>query len=161
MHKTFTLSQNHNRIINLDQSGHYTVKLAKEGAEATIKLNQWLKATDRLDIFLTIIHSAPNTQARTILKVVVDDAAYASLNGTIIVTKGAQKTNSFLEERILLLSDNARADAVPNLEIEADDVKCSHAAAIGKIDEAQLFYLKSRGIPESQAKTLIAQGFLR
>jgi very-short-patch-repair endonuclease len=158
--QTYTIKTNQSRHLTLKGSGDYTVTLAGEGAEVIINSATWLKNQELLNLNLTIIHAAPNTQAHTSLKAVVDDTARAVINGTIIVQKDAQKTNSFLEERVLLLSDKARADAIPNLEIEANDVKCSHAAAVGRIDEEQLFYLKSRGIPEPQAKTLIAKGFL-
>jgi len=91
----------------------------------------------------------------------VGDQAQAKIIGTIKVLPGAEKTNSFLAERLLILSDKARAEAVPNLEIEADDVKCSHAATVGKIDEEQMFYLMSRGLPRAQAQDIIVEGFLQ
>jgi Fe-S cluster assembly protein SufD len=114
-----------------------------------------------LDLSVTIIHAAPHTTANTVIKAVVDDEAFAFISGTIIVKPAAQVTNSFLKENVLLLSEKARAEAIPNLEIEANDVKCSHAATVGKVDPEQLFYLQSRGLTPSQAKTAIAQGFLK
>jgi Fe-S cluster assembly protein SufD len=147
--------------IILNKSGHYTYTLDEEGSELEVVGTFLLKDKERLDLSVTIIHAAPHTTANTILKAVVDDEAFASISGTIIVKPGAQVTNSFLKENVLLLSDKARAEAIPNLEIEANDVKCSHAATIGKIDFEQLFYLQSRGLTPSQAKTTIAQGFLK
>jgi Fe-S cluster assembly protein SufD len=160
INKTFTIAADQSRTITLDQAGDYTVKLTGSGAKVMIQSRLWLKGKEQLDLNLTIIHSAKNTSSTTSLKAVVDDAATIRLQGTIIVTKKAQLTNAFLEERILLLSPQAKADAIPNLEIEANDVKCSHAAAIGKINEEQVFYLQSKGIPAKQAQTLIAKGFL-
>lgn len=148
------------QLVTLTKSGDYTYTLDQEGSELEVKGAFWLQGNDNFIINLTIIHSAPHTSATTILKAVVEGTASIHINGTIIVKPQAQGTNSFLEERVLLLSQSARAEAIPNLEIEANDVKCSHAATIGKIDEAEIFYLESRGIPTAQAAHLIAQGFL-
>jgi Fe-S cluster assembly protein SufD len=78
----------------------------------------------------------------------------------IRVDVGAQKTDAFQESRNLLLSRKAHADAIPGLEIEADDVRCTHAAAIAQLDEDQIFYLRSRGLPLNQARRLVIEGFL-
>jgi Fe-S cluster assembly protein SufD len=119
-----------------------------------------LTGTQKLEVNLITIHAAPHTSANTIIRAVADDNAIAIINGTIIVQKNAQQTSSFLSENVLLLSERAQAHAIPNLEIEADDVKCSHAATVGTIDEEQLFYLESRGIDPKTAKSMIATGFL-
>lgn len=148
------------KTITLTQSGTYSYTLEKEGSELSVTGAFWLKNQDKLDLNLTIIHAAPHTKATATLKVVAEGASQAHLHGTVIVRPQAQDTNSFLEERVLILSDHARAEAIPNLEIEANDVKCSHAATIGKIDEEQLFYLESRGLPKQKATHLIAKGFL-
>lgn len=109
---------------------------------------------------IEIIHAAPNTSSKTDIKGVVDGSAQAFVNGTIKVLPAAKNTEAFLEERILLVSENAKAEAVPNLEIETDQVHCSHAAAVGKIDEEEIFYLQSRGISSNSAKEIIVSGFL-
>jgi Fe-S cluster assembly protein SufD len=75
------------------------------------------------------------------------------------VEPGAQQTNAYQANRNLLLSDQAKADSMPILEIEADDVRCTHGATIGQLDEEQLFYLKSRGLPETAAGQMIVEGF--
>jgi Fe-S cluster assembly protein SufD len=149
------------KTLHITTSGDYLVELKNSGDEVGIISRLHVTGTDNIDINLTIIHAVPNTSARTSIKAVVDGRGRVNLKGTIIVRPGAQNTNSFLEERVLLLSQNATAEAVPNLEIEANDVKCSHAATIGQIDQEQLFYLQSRGLTTAQAKSLIAQGFLR
>jgi Fe-S cluster assembly protein SufD len=79
----------------------------------------------------------------------------------IRVDPGAQQTDAFQENRNLLLSKQAHADAIPGLEIEANDVRCTHAAAIAQVDPEQLHYLRARGVPEAQAKSLIIDGFLQ
>lgn len=146
--------------IILTRSGNYTITLAGEGAHVDILGAFHLKNSDKLNLNIITTHAAPHTSANTLIKVIADDQSQAMVNGTIIVAKIGQQTNSFLTEKILMLSDKASAQAIPNLEIEADDVKCSHAATIGKIPEEQLFYLQSRGITRAGAKKLVAKGFL-
>ena len=109
---------------------------------------------------IEIIHAAPNTSSKTNIKGVVDGAARAFVNGIIKVLPVATGTEAFLEERILLVSEHAKAEATPNLEIETDEVHCSHAATVGKIDAEEIFYLQSRGIKPNQAKDMISEGFL-
>lgn len=158
---TYTLQSNQEKKITLTKSGNYTIKLAGEGAHTHIVGLFKLTGQEKLDLNVTIIHAAPHTSADTNLRAVVDDHATATFNGTIIVAKSAQQTNSFLTEKILLLSPYSHAHAIPNLEIEADDVKCSHAATVSTIDEEQLFYLQSRGIPAQTARLILAEGFLK
>jgi Fe-S cluster assembly protein SufD len=79
----------------------------------------------------------------------------------IRVDPGAQQTDAFQESRNLLLSPTSHADAIPGLEIEADDVRCTHAAAVAQVDPEQLFYLRARGLPEQSAKRLVVDGFLQ
>lgn len=160
MNRDFKINQNEEKKIVIDKSGDYRVTLAGEGSHARIVGAFHLVGSQRLDLNLTIIHAAAHTSAQTLIKAVLDDSASATINGTIIVKKKAQQTNSFLAENVLMLSSKASAQAIPNLEIEADDVKCSHAATVGNIDPEMLFYLRSRGIVESEAKKIIADGFL-
>ena len=92
-------------------------------------------------------------------KGVLDDSSRAVFNGKVHVWKDAQKTNAFQENKTVILSDSARVDTKPQLEIFADDVKCSHGATIGKLSEEGLFYLRARGIGEELAKTMIINAF--
>lgn len=161
MTRTYIIKKNQSRTLTLTQSGDYTVKLVGEGAEAKVQAAFNLKNQDKLNLNVTIIHEAPNTTAHTILKAVANDQAQAHINGHILIKTNAQLTDSHLIQKILLLSDQAQAHAIPNLEIEANHVKCSHAATISTIDENQLFYLQSRGLNLNQAQTLIARGFLK
>lgn len=160
MNQTFTIKKNQHKQIILKESGDYTIILVGDGAEAEILGAFWLKDHDKLEINVTTIHEACHTSADTFLRAIADGEASATLNGTIIVRPGAQQTNSFLTENVLLFSPKARAEAIPNLEIEANDVKCSHAATVGSVNQEQLFYLMSRGISKEKAKDLIAEGFL-
>lgn len=161
MIKTYTIKKDQQKQIVINKSGSYTVKLTGDRARVDIRGAFYLTGKNTLNINITVIHSSPHTNANTNLRAVVDDHAKAEINGTIIVEKRAQQTNSFLSEKVLLLSKTAQAHVVPNLEIEADDVKCSHAATVGAIDKNQLFYLQSRGISQKKAKSMIAKGFLQ
>jgi Fe-S cluster assembly protein SufD len=91
---------------------------------------------------------------------VLQDRSTAVWKGNIIVDPGAQKTDAFQESRNLLISKRAHADAIPGLEIQANDVRCTHAAAVAQVDADQLFYLRSHGLPEPVAKRLVIEGFL-
>jgi len=105
-------------------------------------------------------HVASNSGSDLLYKGALDGSSRAAFRGIIRVHPGAQGTDAYQTNRNLLLSDNARADSLPNLEIEADDVKCSHGATIGQLDKEALFYLLSRGLSRQQAERLVVLGFL-
>ena len=104
-------------------------------------------------------HEAPKTTSDLLFKGAVTGTAHAVYTGLIKVARGAAGTNAFQTNRNLVLSEGARADSVPNLEIEENDVRCSHASAVGPIDEEQRYYLESRGVPPQVAERLIVLGF--
>jgi Fe-S cluster assembly protein SufD len=106
-----------------------------------------------------IDHAAPDCQSRELFKGVLDDHASGVFNGHIRVHRDAQRTNAFQTNRNVLLTDKASIDTKPFLEIYADDVKCSHGATIGQLDSEALFYIRSRGISESNAKILLMYAF--
>jgi len=105
-------------------------------------------------------HVAPNAGSDLLYKGALDGASRAVFRGVIRVHPGAQGTDAYQTNRNLLLSDEARADSLPNLEIEADDVKCSHGASVGQLDAEAIFYLLSRGMSLHQAERLVVIGFL-
>jgi Fe-S cluster assembly protein SufD len=105
-------------------------------------------------------HLAPNTASDLLYKGALDAASRSVFRGIIRVHPKAQKTDAFQTNRNLLLSDHARADSLPKLEIQADDVKCSHGATVGQLDEESRFYLMSRGLSREQAERLVVLGFL-
>ena len=105
-------------------------------------------------------HQGKHTTSDLLYKGAVAEAAYSVYRGLIRVEKGASGTNAFQTNRNLVLSEGAHADSVPTLEIEENDVRCSHASAVGPIDEEQRFYLESRGVPTEMADRLIVSGFL-
>ncbi|MCK9250132.1 MAG: Fe-S cluster assembly protein SufD [Solirubrobacteraceae bacterium] len=105
-------------------------------------------------------HAAVNTTSDLAFRGVLAERSHAVWRGMIKVDEGAQKTDAFQESRNLLLTRKAHADAIPGLEISADDVACTHAAAIARIDPEQLFYLRSHGLPGNAARRLVIEGFL-
>lgn len=147
--------------IKIDTPGGYIVVLAKPGAEAEITGKYAVAGQESIDVQVIIHHQAPHTRATTSLKGVADDQARLKFLGRIIIDPDCGDSNSFLTERILLLSDQAKAEAIPDLEILTDDVKCSHAVSVSRIPESQIFYLMSRGISRKEAERLIVDGFLK
>jgi Fe-S cluster assembly protein SufD len=135
-------------------------KLAGPGSEARVTGGYAGGPGQHLDYDTTQEHAAPNTNSDLAFRGVLAAGATAVWRGMIKVDPGAQQTDAFQESRNLLLSTEAHADAIPGLEILADDVRCTHAAAIAQIDKEQLFYLTSRGLDPAPAKALIIEGFL-
>ena len=135
-------------------------KLAGPGSEARVTGGYAGARGQHLDYDTTQEHAAPSTNSDLAFRGVLAAGATAVWRGMIRVDPGAQQTDAFQESRNLLLSTEAHADAIPGLEIEADDVRCTHAAAVAQIDKEQLFYLTSRGLDAADAKSLIIEGFL-
>jgi Fe-S cluster assembly protein SufD len=134
--------------------------LAGEGSEAKVTGAYAPHGRQHIDYDTTQEHGAPNTTSDLAFRGVLADRSSAVWRGMIKVDPGAQQTDAFQECRNLLLSKRAHADAIPGLEILANDVRCTHAAAIAQIDKEQLFYLRSRGLPEAQSQRLVIEGFL-
>ena len=101
----------------------------------------------------------PNSFSNELYKGIIDENATAVFNGKIFVRQDAQKTNAYQSNKNVLLSDTATVNTKPQLEIFADDVKCSHGCTIGKLDEEALFYLRARGVGEQAAKALLLYAF--
>jgi Fe-S cluster assembly protein SufD len=135
-------------------------KLAGEGAEGKVTGAYAPHARQHVDFDTTQEHAAPNTFSDLAFRGILNDRSTAVWRGMIKVDPGAQQTDAFQECRNLLLSKRAHADAIPGLEILANDVRCTHAAAIAQIDKEQLFYLRSRGLPEPSAQRLVIEGFM-
>jgi len=104
-------------------------------------------------------HLVDHTTSDLLIKGCLKDRARSIYQGLIQVAEGAQRTDAYQANRNLLLSDTARADSIPGLEILANDVRCTHGATIGTVDEEQMFYLMTRGLPRNQAQRLIVEGF--
>jgi len=138
--------------------GYITV--AGEGAEVSANGVNLLKGSQHADTTLFMDHAVPNCSSREIFRAVVDDRGHSVFQGRIMVRPKAQKTDAKMMTRALLLSDEAEADNKPELEIFADDVTCGHGATSGALDESLLFYLRARGLPESEAQGLLIQAFV-
>jgi Fe-S cluster assembly protein SufD len=135
-------------------------RLGGPGADARVTGAYATHARQHVNFDTTQEHAAPNTTSDLAFRGVLHGRSSAVWKGNIIVDPGAQKTDAFQESRNLLLSKRAHADAIPGLEIQANDVRCTHAAAIAQVDADQLFYLRSHGLPEGTAKRLVIEGFL-
>jgi Fe-S cluster assembly protein SufD len=133
--------------------------LAGEGGECLI--NGLFLGGDHqhIDNYMLVEHASPHCGSRQFYNGILDGHAHGVFHGRIIVHKDAQKTDAKQTNRNLLLSDDAQIDTKPQLEIHADDVKCTHGATIGQIDEEALFYLRSRGISEVSARNLLLRAF--
>jgi len=135
-----------------------SVRLA-EGAEATLDGLALLDQQQVADTHSYMHHAEPHATSRQLHKCIVDGKARAVFNGQVFVAPGAQGTDAKQQSRNLLLSESARVDTKPQLEIYADDVKCSHGAAVGQLDPEELFYLESRGLNADDARNLLTYGF--
>jgi Fe-S cluster assembly protein SufD len=133
--------------------------LAGEGGECLINGLFIGNGRQHLDNYMLVEHRSPLCGSRQFYNGILDDSAHGVFHGRIIVHKDAQKTDAKQTNRNLLLSDGAQVDTKPQLEIYADDVKCTHGATIGQIDETALFYLRSRGIDEASARGLLLVAF--
>ncbi|MEA2488773.1 MAG: Fe-S cluster assembly protein SufD [Acidobacteriota bacterium] len=136
-----------------------SVALAGEGASVTLDGLFAGTGEQHLDNRTVVDHVKPHCESTQLYKGVLDQRARGIFDGRIIVRPDAQKTNSRQENRNLLLSESAVVDSRPNLEIHNDDVKCSHGSTIGQLDEEALFYLRSRGISEEEARGLMIYAF--
>jgi Fe-S cluster assembly protein SufD len=117
------------------------------------------EGTQHVDNHTLIDHAKPHCQSNELYKGVLNDKSRGVFNGKVFVRKDAQKTNAYQSNKAILLTDEATIDTKPQLEIYADDVKCSHGAAIGQLDYEAVFYLRSRGISEEMAKTVLIRAF--
>jgi Fe-S cluster assembly protein SufD len=130
-----------------------------EGTEATINGLYIVNGTQHIDNHTSIDHVKPHGTSHELYKGILDDQARAVFNGRIIVRQDAQKTDSKQTNKNLVLSDDAAIDTKPELQIWADDVRCTHGATIGQLDAESLFYLQSRGIGKQQARSLLTYAF--
>jgi Fe-S cluster assembly protein SufD len=135
-------------------------RLVGQGAEARVTGAYATRGRQHVDFDTTQEHAAPNTTSDLAFRGVLQGRSSAVWKGNIIVDPGAQKTDAFQESRNLLLGARAHADAIPGLEIQANDVRCTHAAAVAQVDPEQLFYLRSHGLPQDTARRLVIEGFL-
>ena len=142
----------------LSRTNVYTT-LAGDAAEAILNGLYMVDGSQHVDHQTRIEHVAPNCPSHELYKGILDGASHGVFNGKVYVHPEAQKTDGKQSNNNLLLSDQARVDTKPQLEIFADDVKCTHGATVGRLDETALFYMRSRGIGMSQARRLLTYAF--
>lgn len=135
------------------------VTLDGENCECNIYGLYIVDRTQHVDNNTFIDHQKPNSRSNELFKGILDEQARGVFRGMIMVRKDAQKTNSYQKNNNLLLTDEAAMNTMPQLEIYADDVKCSHGATVGYLDQEQMFYLLSRGISQKDARLLLMQAF--
>ncbi|MBK6283113.1 MAG: Fe-S cluster assembly protein SufD [Draconibacterium sp.] len=135
------------------------IKINGENAEANMFGMAFLDKSQHIDNATQVIHAKPHCQSNQIYKYVLDDKSTGAFSGRIHVARDAQKTNAFQRNNNLLLTDTATMQTKPQLIIDADDVKCSHGATVGQIDEEALFYLRARGIDEDKARMMMMNAF--
>lgn len=132
------------------------------GEEATLKLSGMAieDRSRRIDIYSEVEHTLPGCHTDELFKYVADNEAVATFSGLIKVFKGASKTEAYQNNRNIIGNEGARVYSKPTLEIYDDDVKCSHGSAIGQLDEKQIFYMRTRGLGEEEARFLLKQAFM-
>ena len=136
------------------------VTLAGEGAEANIYGAYVCGGDEKVRIAVDMHHDVPHCNSRQRFKLIAGGSSRVDFYGKIIVAQDAQRTEAYQENHNILLSDGAKVDTKPQLEIYADDVKCSHGATIGRLNEEEQFYMRSRGISLEDAKVLQMISFI-
>jgi Fe-S cluster assembly protein SufD len=136
-----------------------SVQMDHEGAECSVDGLYMVDGSQHTDTHSVIDHRQPHCTSHQLYKGILDGKSRAVFNGKVFVRHGAQQTDARQTNKNLLLSTDARVDTKPQLEIFADDVKCTHGAAVGQIDEEEKFYLESRGINRDLARNMLTYGF--
>jgi Fe-S cluster assembly protein SufD len=131
-----------------------------EGAEFTLGAAQLASGANTLEVVTEVVHAAPNANSRQTVRSVAGGTATVSYLGKVMVARGADGSDGAQSVRAMLLDRTATANAKPELEIYADDVKCAHGCAVGELDGAALFYMAQRGLPPETAKRLMLQAFI-
>ena len=137
-----------------------SIDLCGPGAQAHVKALYLCKANEQVSFRIVVHHKAPACHSTQIINGIAGGCARVSFDGTIVVAPDAQRTEAYQENHNLLLSDSCLAKSLPQLEIYADDVACSHGATTGFLSAEEQFYMRSRGIPEAEARVLQMISFL-
>jgi Fe-S cluster assembly protein SufD len=138
---------------------HNEVRMLGEHCETQMHGLYLMDKEQRIDNYVYVEHAFPNCTSNELFKGILDDSSRAAFNGHVLVCEHASKTDAVQSNKNILLTDKAIVDSKPFLEIYNDDVKCSHGSTIGQLDETALFYIRSRGISERTAKTLLMYAF--
>ena len=150
--------------INFDLGGKLTksetiTKLEKEGASTNVFNLFFTNKNQQFDLSSSIFHNSKHTKSDMVVRGALDNKSKVIINGLVKIAENASGSNGYQKQDALLLSQEAEIDPIPSLEIDNNDVKCSHGTTVSKLDKEKLFYLKSRGIPEDKASKLMIKGF--
>lgn len=137
-----------------------SIDLCGSGAEAHIKGLYLCKDQEKVTFRILMHHRAPGCKSTQLVKGIAGGSAQVHFDGRIVVAPDAQQTEAYQENHNIVLTDTAQVTTRPQLEIYADDVKCSHGATVGRLNDDELFYMRSRGIPEAEARKLQILSFL-
>ncbi|MCR5424403.1 MAG: Fe-S cluster assembly protein SufD [Bacteroidales bacterium] len=138
---------------------HSEIRMNGEGCETQAHGLYLIDKEEQVDNYIFVEHSHPHCHSNELFKGIMDDAARATFNGHVLVSDGAAKTEAYQSNKNILMTDKAVVNTKPFLEIYNDDVKCSHGSTIGQLDEQALFYIRSRGVSERTAKTMLLYAF--
>ena len=138
----------------------YHIELCGEGAEAEVYGVMMAGDRDRVRVHTEMRHNAPRCHSNQQVRGVADGEGYGLFEGLVYVAPDAQQTEAYQQSRNVLLAPTARIQTQPQLEIYADDVKCSHGATVGQMNEEQIYYMRQRGLSESDARRLQLSGFV-
>ncbi|MBR4735403.1 MAG: SufD family Fe-S cluster assembly protein [Bacteroidales bacterium] len=150
----FTVLPGESRDVNV------AVDLVGPGAELSLKALYLCGSDEKVNFRILVHHRAPGCRSTQLVKGIAGGNSNVTFNGTIVVAPDAQKTEAFQENHNILFSERAKVETRPQLEIYADDVKCSHGATVGRLNEDELFYMRSRGISKDEAEALQMLSFL-
>jgi Fe-S cluster assembly protein SufD len=167
--KTVLLTSQENITLNPDDNTQYVliptdnvdleITMEERGVEVNLLVVYALHGKDKITLNTKSVHTVPNTSCNVEIKAALFDSSKSSYEGQILITKDAQQTKSFLRDDVLLFGNGVSNVCKPVLEISANDVKASHGATSGQINEEQLYYLMSRGLTKKEALNIILKGF--
>lgn len=164
--KKIVIKENEEKLIPVLWMGKeteiaYSILLAGRGASVKFLGLLLGKENSSLKLSVTVTHQAKDTTSEVIIKSALTDSAKVDVEGLVQINQGATGTKAWLAAHLLLLSERAKGRAVPSLEILENDIKAGHATTVGRINDMEMFYLMSRGLPKQSAKKLIVEGFLQ
>jgi len=138
---------------------NFNIKLTGEGCESELYGLSLIDKKQHTDNNVFVEHAAPNCNSRQLFKSILDDNATGAFSGKVLVNQNAQQTNAEQTNKNILLTNDAKMNTMPQLVIYADDVKCSHGATVGQLDEEAMFYMRARGITQKDARMLLMYAF--
>ncbi|OGY29302.1 MAG: hypothetical protein A3F35_01175 [Candidatus Woykebacteria bacterium RIFCSPHIGHO2_12_FULL_45_10] len=162
---SLSLKENEEKILPLvwtsgSEEIEVNARLEGRGSRLEVIGAFFLSNSDEVRATVNITHAAPDTYSNTLIKSVLTEKAKGGFYGLVKINRGAKNTDTYFREDALLLSKDAKAEAIPSLEIHENEIKAGHASTVGAVDDEMLFYLQSRGITQEEAKRMIVQGYL-